>query len=911
MNCPSCGKPVLPTQKTCRCGAVLAAAAGPPQPAYLSQGQPSPAGQGFYLLGGVPSQNFGNTPNLAGGTKKLTDTARLRIREYGMEREFSLSGATLTIGRDPAVANFLVGQPNSSSQYGLLGISRQHARLTFQNGVYSIEDLQSANGTFLRGQRLFPAQLVALRNGDVIRIGAGGGNSVSILFNDDNASLSAQSMTLDPAKLQAPQVSIGRDQANGLCLPSPMVSAVHAYIRRDTAGRHELIDNHSTNGTFVNGRRISRVWLKADDTLQIGPYKLSYSGAQNGLIHASRHIRLDGIRIFKQVWDKDKRENKVLLDNVSLSILPGEFVALVGGSGAGKSTLMDALNGSRPANRGNILINGQDLYEAFDANRTNMGYVPQNDILHLNLSVKNALWYTAMLRLPADFGKSAAQRVKEVIKMVELDGKESVRIDRLSGGQRKRVSIASELLSDPSLLFLDEPTSGLDPGLDKKMMDTLNLLADGGRTVLLTTHATNNILDTCDQVAFMSHGHLTYYGPPRQAMDFFHANNDFATIYNMVEKPDQAMQKEMEYKQTSPDYQTYIVGRQNNIPLPGGHSRRQHQGHLDVLSSIRQFFVLTIRYLDLIFHDTFSMIVLLAAMPIIGIILNTIAEKTALTGQGTDFDKILRDAPMYNPGGDAQKLLFMVSLSVILFGLFAAAYEVIKEKTVYQRERMINLEIIPYVLSKIFVLGAFGIFQVAVLLFILSQKVDFPKFEIDYLLFLPTEVEIYMTLALAMLASICLGLAISAMVKSRDAVIYIILVLLIVQIVFAGALFTLPGPMGELVSVLTPTRWSLETLGAVIDVNTLSEQSHVKVKDNGNEYIRSMYIDLGIQYAGKTTDNEGSLKPDYEGKSLDEIQDMKHWERRFALLRGWFVLFMFTLFFAGATMFLLKKQDVR
>lgn len=898
MNCPACGRPVLPTQKTCRCGAALQAQAGQPLPSPVNN----------LSLGNSTPGAWGSSSPTPVGTKKVADMPRLRIREYGLEREITLTGLPLTIGREPAVCNLLVGQPNHISSFGLLGISRQHARLTFQNGAHFIEDLSSANGTFLRGQRLAPYQPVALRNGDIVRIGAGEGNSVSLVFVEDDG-LSVQSIGLDPAKLQAPQISIGRDPSSGLCLPSPMVSAVHAFIQRDSTGRHEVADNRSTNGTFVNGRRILRAWLNPGDVLQIGPYKLTYGG-QAGLLHASRHIRLDGVRVFKQVWDKDQRQNKVLLDNVSLSILPGEFVALVGGSGAGKSTLMDALNGSRPADRGNVLVNGLDLYEAFDANRTNMGYVPQNDILHLNLTVRNALWYTAMLRLPADFGKSAAQRVQEVVKMVELDGKESVRIDRLSGGQRKRVSIASELLADPSLIFLDEPTSGLDPGLDKKMMDTLNLLADGGRTILLTTHATNNILDTCDMVAFMSHGHLAYYGPPRRAMDFFHANNDFATIYNMVDKPDQAVQKEQEY-QRSPDYQTYVTGRQANIPQPSGHSRLLHQSRLDFLASLRQFGVLTLRYLDLIFHDTFSMIVLLAAMPIIGLILNTIASATALTGQGTNFSDILSNSRLYNPGGDAQKLLFMVSLSVILFGLFAAAYEIVKEKAVYQRERMINLEIMPYVFSKIVVLSLFGLFQTGVLLFVLGWKVDFPTFDDNKLLFFSTHAEIYLTLALAMIASICMGLAISAFVKSRDAVIYIILVLLIVQIVFSGALFDLPGAAGELISRLTPTRWSLETLGAVVDINALREQSRVKVEKSGREYIEKMDFDLGIEYAGKETDKDGKFKSTYKNKNFDERLDQQQWERRLALLRGWLVLGLFGIVFAGTTMYLLKQQDVR
>jgi hypothetical protein len=197
-----------------------------------------------------------------------------------------------------------------------------------------------------------------------------------------------------------------------------------------------------------------------------------------------------------------------------------------------------------------------------------------------------------------------------------------------------------------------------------------------------------------------------------------------------------------------------------------------------------------------------------------------------------------------------------------------------------------------------------------VLISILGLKVEFPKFTGEVQLFFSTWTEIYLTLALAMLASICLGLAISALVKSRDAVIYIILVLLIVQIVFSGALFDLPGAAGELVSVLTPTRWSLETLGAVIDIETLRTQSHVKVRDGGDEYIRAMDFNLGIEYAGKETDKDGKLKPEYKDKTQDERRDQKILDRRVALIRGWVVLIFFAVSFAGATVYLLKRQDV-
>ncbi|MCZ7674259.1 MAG: ABC transporter ATP-binding protein [Chloroflexi bacterium] len=216
---------------------------------------------------------------------------------------------------------------------------------------------------------------------------------------------------------------------------------------------------------------------------------------------------------------------RIILDDVTLSIHPREFVALVGGSGAGKSTLMKAMSGFTPANSGQVLVNGDDLYANFGAYRSILGYVPQDDIIHGQLTVYSALNYAAQLRLPDAPPAEIETRIQRVIQEVELVGHEEKQVQSLSGGQRKRVSIAVELLAEPGLFFLDEPTSGLDPGLEKKMMYTMRQLADNGRTIILVTHATANI-DQCTQVAFMSEGgKLAYFGPPKDALVFFQATD--------------------------------------------------------------------------------------------------------------------------------------------------------------------------------------------------------------------------------------------------------------------------------------------------------------------------------------------------------------------------------------------------
>src|SRR5205085_8747402 len=299
-------------------------------------------------------------------------------------------------------------------------------------------------------------------------------------------------------------------------------------------GRHTLRDIGSTNGTFVNGQRISQHTLVPGDVIQIGAFKLVYDGDSLDQYDQRGALRIDARNLSRMV--ASGRASRLILKDVSLSIEPREFVALVGGSGTGKSTLMNALSGYAQATGGHVLVNGDDYYRNFDAYRTVLGYVPQDDIIHRTLPVDRALRYAAQLRLPADTaGAEIGQRITRVLDDVEMTPHRDKLVENLSGGQRKRVSIGAELLADPSLFFLDEPTSGLDPGLEKKMMYTLRRLADSGRTVILVTHATANITQ-CDHVAFMSDGRMVFFGPPAEALPFFNVTSgDFADIYTKLE----------------------------------------------------------------------------------------------------------------------------------------------------------------------------------------------------------------------------------------------------------------------------------------------------------------------------------------------------------------------------------------
>src|SRR5262249_43276781 len=189
-------------------------------------------------------------------------------------------------------------------------------------------------------------------------------------------------------------------------------------------------------------------------------------------------------RQLEKVVPVGRGRTRKLLDNVSLAVEPGEFVSLLGPSGSGKSTLMDCLNGRRPATRGRVLANGEDFYLHFDSFRQLLGYVPQRDIVHTQLTVSRALYYTARLRLPPDTGRDELHaRIDEVIRLMELEPHRDTLVGNLSGGQIKRVSLGAELLAHPALLYIDEATSGLDAGTQARMMRLFQQLARQGPSV--------------------------------------------------------------------------------------------------------------------------------------------------------------------------------------------------------------------------------------------------------------------------------------------------------------------------------------------------------------------------------------------------------------------------------------------
>ena len=712
-----------------------------------------------------------------------------------------------------------------------LYVSGHHGVLEYKDGAWHYVDLDSTNGTYINGRK---GKQAVLQNNDILRIGDLQGNSVSITFElpSETPALEAAYGTVMMGSTSLRQVrslTIGRDPRCDIPLQAPIISWQHARLDRSDHGAL-LVDLGSTNGTYVNGERVTRPQpLQEGDVVQIGPFTLVYTAEQLQQYATTGGVRLDGLHLVREVGPANRR--KQILKDISISITPREFVALVGTSGAGKSTLMMALNGFARAD-GQVLVNGDNLYQHFDLYRTMVGYVPQDDIIHRDLVVANALRYAARLRLPPDTSADEIERrVDDVLEQVEMVAQKDQPVSSLSGGQRKRVSIAVELLAEPNLFFLDEPTSGLDPGLEKKMMLTMRRLADGGRTVVLVTHATANIVQ-CDHVCFLSQGRMVFFGPPTDVLDFFEVTSgDFADVYGKLDDPDPqiAQQKARDWEErfrASSYYQQYVARRQQKLPqIQQQAQTTQAQRARPKVNVLRQFLVLTRRYIDLVFRDKMLLTVLMAVMPIIGALVLLVSGSNWLVGNTIpEIERQLAadlaadgTSAAYSIVYESQVLLFTMSLASILLGLFASVYEIVKERSVYRRERMVTLRILPYLGSKMLVLGGFAFIQCFLLLLVISLKVDLPRQGV----LLPGPIEIYITLVIGTLAAIAMGLIVSAIVPNVNSVIYIVFLLLFFQFIFAGVLFDLPG-LAQPLSNLTLMRWSVEGLGATTDVDYLN-----------------------------------------------------------------------------------------
>ncbi|MBT2388842.1 FHA domain-containing protein [Streptomyces sp. ISL-1] len=683
-------------------------------------------------------------------------------------------------------------------------VSWHHAVLRPQADHWTIEDEDSTNGTYADGMRI---REWGVGPGSVIRFGNPADGPCAVLV-DRGAPPAAQAPARPSAvsmpsatgtfrqpttvrPLSARTVRIGRGPDNDLVIDDLVVSRQHAELRALPDGTYEIADLGSHNGTYLNGQPVDRALVSPSDIVGIGHSAFCLVGDQLQEYVDTGEVSLDVQDLAVSV----DRGRRTLLDHVSFPVGEKCLLAVVGPSGAGKSTLLNALTGLRPADHGTVLYDGRDLYHDYAELRQRIGLVPQDDILHSQLTVRRALGYAAELRFPQDTAKAERQdRVAEVMRELGLGQRADQPIHSLSGGQRKRVSVALELLTKPSLLFLDEPTSGLDPGMDRSVMHMLRGLADDGRTVIVVTHSVLS-LDVCDRLLVLAPGgRIAYYGPPDDALAFF-GFEQWPEAFEAFEN-DRDRDWAGTYRE-SPFHRQYIANSTAQPLLPQAAEAGSVAPPPKAQSWGAQLRTLVRRYAAALSADRTFLVIMIALPFVMG------AMTRALAGS-----RLTQETAM--------NALLILCVGGVLTGAANAVRELVKERVIYQRERAVGLSRSAYLMSKIVVLGTITVLQAIVLTLVGLAGVDLNAPGGEGVL-MPPLLELTVAVAVLSFTAMMLGLLVSALVRKEEVTMPLLVLLAIVQVVFCGALLKLDGVPGiEQLAWLVPSRWALGAMAGTI-----------------------------------------------------------------------------------------------
>jgi ABC-type multidrug transport system ATPase subunit len=591
---------------------------------------------------------------------------------------------------------------------------------------------------------------------------------------------------------------IGRANGNDVVIADLLVSSRHAELLALGDGRFQLTDVGSHSGTFVNGRRITSVAVTEDDVIGIGTATFRLAGDELQEFNAA-----DGVLLDARGLTVTLPNGKVLLDDVTFPLPERCLLGVIGPSGAGKSTLLGALTGMRPASSGSVLYDGRDLYANYAELRHHIGLVPQENILHSQLTARRGLSYAAELRFSHDTSPAErSRRIDGVLDELSLARHADTRTGSLSGGQQKRVNVALELLTKPSLLFLDEPTSGLDPGLDKSVMELLAQLAADGRTVVVVTHSVAN-LASCDRLlVLVPGGKIAFFGTPADGLRHFR-RDDWAEVF-------QDFEAELERDWAGRYLRSAYYARYIGVPLQamGAAHERPAASAAAVAapprpaSRLAQVSTLVRRYLSVIASDR-NYVGAIALLPVIlGVLVRAIPDSGGLVGTNN---------------GLAIQMLIILVMSACLTGVANGVRELVKERPLYTRERAAGLSPGAYLASKLAVLGVISAIQSVVLVAIgLTGRKMPPR---GVLTSYPLA-EIIIGVAGLAVASMTIGLLISAAVNSSDKTVPLLVGTVLVQVILCGGVIRLNNTAGlEQLAWLSPSRWGLASLGAVINLN--------------------------------------------------------------------------------------------
>ncbi|MGW8728898.1 FHA domain-containing protein [Streptomyces sp. NPDC055808] len=774
------------------------------------------------------------------------------------ELVLELNGSTWTL--DPSRSYTLGRDPQGDLVVDDARVSWRHATVSWSGRAWVIEDHGSTNGTYVRGQRIHQMEIGP---GSSVHLGnATDGPRLNLTGAAAYAQPAAQAAPAHPQPQQAPpqqggwaqppqqpqqaqvpqqwqqpqqpqvpqqggpagaapvygdrspttfhQVALGRVMRIGRALENELVvsdlqvSRHHAEFHATPDGRMEIRDLGSHNGTYVNGQPIAK-----GGSVLLGPQDIV------GVGHSTFRIVGDRLEEFVDTGDVSFSARhltvtvdggKDILKDVSFGVPEKSLIAVIGPSGSGKSTLLKALTGYRPANKGDVLYDNRNLYKQFAELRQRIGLVPQDDILHKELTVKKALKYAAKLRFPADTTENERQqRIDEVLRELKLDIHKEKKVTSLSGGQRKRVSVALELLTKPSLIFLDEPTSGLDPGMDRDVMQLLRGLADDGRTVLVVTHSVAE-LAICDKLLVMAPGgSVAYFGPPEEALNFF-GYGTWADVFSAFES-----YRDYDWAgrwKGSQHYQMYAADidavAPQSVQMPPAQAMKppKPQGWAS------QLWTLMRRYVSVIASDKGFLALSVALPAVIGSVSVVIPAKFGLAPP----------TPPSRFNGDAGTIMLILAVGMCFSGAANSVRELIKERVIYERERATGLSRSAYLMSKILVLGVITAFQGVILCVIGFSTRKLPAEG----LVMPPAVEMCLVVIALGFTSMMFGLIISSLVKTSEKTMPLLVMFAIVQVVFTGILFKVYDSVGlEQFAWLMPSRWAIAGVGTTLDLSHL------------------------------------------------------------------------------------------
>ena len=625
--------------------------------------------------------------------------------------------------------------------------------------------------------------------------------------------------------------TIGRANDNDVVIQDVLASRHHAFLVDSPLGT-EIRDARSVNGTFVNGVRVGSALLNEGDVVTIGNIDLVFTDG-NLIRRTEAATRTGGLEVNGVHFRIDGKE---LLDNISLTARPGMLTAIIGGSGAGKTTLSRLIAGYTRPSAGTVTFEGHDIHAEYATMRSRIGMVPQDDVVHRQLTVNQALGYAAELRLPPDTSKQErAQVVAQVLEELDLTKHADTRVEKLSGGQRKRASVALELLTQPSLLLLDEPTSGLDPALDRQVMLMLRQLADAGRVVLVVTHSVS-YLDVCDQILLVAPGGKTAFnGPPSQVGAALGTTNWADIFANVGADPDEANRRFMERKGDRQSQAVRAEAAPGDLGAPV---------HTDLL---RQFSTIARRQVRLVVSDR-GYSVFLAVLPfLIGALSLTVKGPKPGLGPAD---------PLGLAPTQPQYIMVLLNIGAVFMGTALTIRDLIGERPIFRREQAVGLSTTAYLLAKVFVFCVFATVQAAIATFIVRLGKGAPTAHPPF--FDNSTFSLFVTVAGTCVASAILGLMLSAVAQSNEQIMPLLVVSIMSQLVLAGGMIPVTGRAGlNQLSWLTPGRWGYAAGASSIDFPDLVKVKQIPTNDPIWQHSKHIYFfdmamlaALSLLYAG-------------------------------------------------------------